>query len=852
MKRYLTGVFAITLALAICLTSPAYGQISRAGGAQGLPGHSVLNGSGVPGGGTGANGDFYIDTTAHAIYGPKTAGAWGSATSLIGPSGTAANTIWNGSGDPSTGDGVDGDFWINTTSNKIFGPKATTWPAGVSLVGPAGSPGSPGSPGADGKTVLNGTAVPTTEGTLGDFYLKTDTSDLYGPKTGGGWGSPVSLLGSPGSPGSPGAPGADGKTLLNGTSVPTTEGVVGDFYLKTDTSDLYGPKSGGGWGSPVNLIGPQGPPGTTSFANPSASVGTSAVNGSASTAMRSDGAPAINQTMTPTWTGKHTFNAGLDAVVPNAGIELITNVVDRDFSGAGDWVLDANWAIAAGKMTHTVGATDTATLPHAYLTTGSVEAGKIYQVTFTISGWTNGAIKPKLGAATPLYQASGNDTFHLPITALVNDVDLIFEATGDFDGSIDNVSLKLADSGLFVLPNGQAGFNTRTPNGLVEIFGKGSGSVFGSPTLLHLAQTADDWILTFENSNPYDSPFNPFFAGIYVGFSGELAFATSDDAGSYVTPFTLLPKNYNFLTQTEGVVVGWQGRGNLSIGTSQWDTGIENGLIFLNGTAPSTSIADQIQLWAADYGTGDSRLYVKSEAGDTVIIGNGEIRSAGNLNIAAAGTVTMTGVPSCSKYTVAYDNAAFTAGATTANVTIASLPAYAKVTGVTIKHSAPFVGAGMTTTTVSLGDGSNHTAYSTPAFDIAQASADTTFQDTAQYKSTTMAGSNLVAHFLADVNFGASAVPITAATNASTVELTAVGHGLKTGATVEISGATGAWAAINGTFSITWTSADTFTITVDSTTFGTLSGSPVFNAQALSAGSVDLFVCSMVLPGAPH
>jgi hypothetical protein len=45
-----------------------------------------------------------------------------------------------------------------------------------------------------------------------------------------------------------------------------------------------------------------------SFANPSASVGLSTVNGSATTAMRSDGAPALSQAIVPTWTGTHTFN----------------------------------------------------------------------------------------------------------------------------------------------------------------------------------------------------------------------------------------------------------------------------------------------------------------------------------------------------------------------------------------------------------------------------------------------------------------------------------------------------------------------------------------------------------------
>lgn len=57
-------------------------------------------------------------------------------------------------------------------------------------------------------------------------------------------------------------------------------------------------------------------------ANPTASVGLSAVNGSASTYMRSDGAPALSQSITPTWTGAHTFSTSvtLNGSVTGTGI----------------------------------------------------------------------------------------------------------------------------------------------------------------------------------------------------------------------------------------------------------------------------------------------------------------------------------------------------------------------------------------------------------------------------------------------------------------------------------------------------------------------------------------------------
>lgn len=51
-----------------------------------------------------------------------------------------------------------------------------------------------------------------------------------------------------------------------------------------------------------------------SGANPSASVGLAAVNGSAATFLRSDGAPSLSQAIVPTWTGQHIFNAAAGTV----------------------------------------------------------------------------------------------------------------------------------------------------------------------------------------------------------------------------------------------------------------------------------------------------------------------------------------------------------------------------------------------------------------------------------------------------------------------------------------------------------------------------------------------------------
>jgi hypothetical protein len=75
-------------------------------GPQGLPGATWISGTGAPTAATGADGDLYLDTAASEYYGPKTAGSWGTPTSLVGPQGpagtgsVAASTIYTAGSGP--------------------------------------------------------------------------------------------------------------------------------------------------------------------------------------------------------------------------------------------------------------------------------------------------------------------------------------------------------------------------------------------------------------------------------------------------------------------------------------------------------------------------------------------------------------------------------------------------------------------------------------------------------------------------------------------------------------------------------------------------------------------------------
>jgi hypothetical protein len=121
---------------------------------------------------------------------------------LTGPAGTNGNTIWSGISAPSSGTGVNGDFYLNMANSCLYGPKASgTWPGTcISLIGPSGSSGAAGT---NGNTIWNGTSAPSSgTGVNGDFYLNTANSCLYGPKGSGAWpGTCTSLIGATGASG---------------------------------------------------------------------------------------------------------------------------------------------------------------------------------------------------------------------------------------------------------------------------------------------------------------------------------------------------------------------------------------------------------------------------------------------------------------------------------------------------------------------------------------------------------------------------------------------------------------------------------------------------------------------------
>jgi hypothetical protein len=145
---------------------------------------------------------------------------------------------------------------LSAYSETLPGPEGPEGPAGpTGATGPQGPQGDTGATGATGPEGPEGPQGPT--GATGPAGAEgaDGATGATGPQ--GPQGDP-GATGATGATGAAGADGADGKTILYGTAAPTTEGVNGDFYIRTTTNFIYGPKAGGSWPSGTSLVGPAG------------------------------------------------------------------------------------------------------------------------------------------------------------------------------------------------------------------------------------------------------------------------------------------------------------------------------------------------------------------------------------------------------------------------------------------------------------------------------------------------------------------------------------------------------------------------------------------------------------------
>lgn len=105
--------------------------------------------------------------------------------------------------------------------------------------GPAGATGEQGPPGEDGEDGLDGaawysgSAAPESGlGVIGDFYFRTTTNDVY-KKLEGGWNIIANLKGEKGATGESGKEGPAGAAAMNGWKEPCRVATTGNITIST-------------------------------------------------------------------------------------------------------------------------------------------------------------------------------------------------------------------------------------------------------------------------------------------------------------------------------------------------------------------------------------------------------------------------------------------------------------------------------------------------------------------------------------------------------------------------------------------------------------------------------------------
>ena len=180
--------------------------------------------------------DFIGPTGPPGPVGPQGPQGAAGATGATGPAGANGTNGTNSlglhvqSGTPNPGDGVNGDFWLDSLTGNYYYKAAGSWTLQGNLKGPTGATGATGPQGPVGDTGATGPAGPT---------------------------GPQGIQGLQGLQGEP------GSQIYNNAGNPNTLGVggkQGDFYVDNTSPNNYYRFESGTWVLKGEL---QGPPGAT-------------------------------------------------------------------------------------------------------------------------------------------------------------------------------------------------------------------------------------------------------------------------------------------------------------------------------------------------------------------------------------------------------------------------------------------------------------------------------------------------------------------------------------------------------------------------------------------------------------
>jgi hypothetical protein len=212
---------AVLFTIAILTTSTSQTSLSAAGRTAASIPNTILNGKGAPLNSLGINGDFYIDTRSLLIYGPKIKNKWPAPQNLQGPTGAAG---------ASGNDGKNGADGKVSNASSAAGPAGPQGPAGAA--GPAGPAGATGPAGSGG-----GTPGPT--GATG----ASGAAGSVGPT------GPTGSTGATGATGATGPAGAQGETGTVGAAGISEVAVIAISNFTINTATALGEANSASFGT---------------------------------------------------------------------------------------------------------------------------------------------------------------------------------------------------------------------------------------------------------------------------------------------------------------------------------------------------------------------------------------------------------------------------------------------------------------------------------------------------------------------------------------------------------------------------------------------------------------------------
>ena len=251
-------------------------------GNPGIDGATWHSGSADPATGLGAVNDFYLNTTSADVFKKTGTTTWTLQGNIRGEQGIQGakgvpgedGAVWyNGIIAPASGTGAVGDYYLDTVTGDVYEKTgATTWTLSGNIRGPQGEQGIQGATGATGATGSQGPQGIQGEtgatgatgiagatwysgisdpaggtGVVNDYYLNTTTYDVF-KKTGAStWTVQCNIRGAQGIQGEQGIQGVQGETGATGPQ--GIQGIQGDQGIQgvpgADGADGVGIPEGG-------------------------------------------------------------------------------------------------------------------------------------------------------------------------------------------------------------------------------------------------------------------------------------------------------------------------------------------------------------------------------------------------------------------------------------------------------------------------------------------------------------------------------------------------------------------------------------------------------------------------------